>query len=110
MTQTRSPFPFVRLTKSHDLVLYLIQEELKAQKFFNGLADLGLGDSQYRPSLGTVILSQLHMDDGSDDILNFYHAIIAKRCRKIHDDHKSIMKQTMKVYAALVAEKERRKE
>jgi hypothetical protein len=49
------------------------------------------------------------MDDGSDEIFQFYYKLIEKRSNKINGDQKSLMKQTMKVYVELVAEKEKRK-
>jgi hypothetical protein len=62
MKHNSSHVPFVKLPTSTDLILYLIREELKSQKFFNDLAKLGLGDCFYQPYLGKVILAQLKME------------------------------------------------
>jgi hypothetical protein len=102
-------YPFVKLPETLDLTLYLIREDLKSQKLFCVLNDLGMGDCPYQPHLAKAILAQLNMDDGSDEIFNFYHQLIEKRCRKIQGDQKSLMNQTMKVYVELMNEKERRK-
>ncbi|HEY0655478.1 MAG TPA: hypothetical protein VGD65_20225 [Chryseosolibacter sp.] len=101
--------PFVRLPKSIDLTLYLIREDLKSQKLFSIIDQLNMGDCPYQPHLAKPILSQLNLDDGSDEIFQFYYRLIEKHARKLHGDQKSLMKQTMKVYLALMGEKERRK-
>jgi hypothetical protein len=105
----RSSFPMVKLPNCLDFALYLIREELKAEKFFNAMNDLGMVDCPYQPHLAKAILAQLKMDDGSDELYDFYYSLIEKRSGKIKGDQKSLMKQTMKVYVALVKEKERRK-
>jgi hypothetical protein len=43
----------------------------------------------------------MDLDDGSDDIFQFYYSVVEKRSRKIGMDNKSVMKQAMKVYAEL---------
>jgi hypothetical protein len=101
--------PFVKIPKSIDVVLYLIKEDLKSNRLFNIIDQLNMGDCPYQPHLAKPILSQLNMDDGSDEVYHFYQKLIEKRCKKIHGDQKSLMKQTMKVYVELVKEKERRK-
>jgi hypothetical protein len=106
--QTTMPLPSVKLPESLDLTLYLIHEELKCQKLFSIISKLGMGECLYQPHLGEVILAQLNMDDGSDELYQFYYKLIDKRCRKINGDEESIMKQTMKVYIELVAERERK--
>jgi hypothetical protein len=108
MKHNKARFPFVKLPASLDLVLFLISQDLKSHKLFNIVDQLGMGDCPYQPYLGKVILAQLNMDDGSDEIFQFYDKLIEKRCRKIDGDQKSMMKQTMKVYAELITEKERR--
>jgi hypothetical protein len=102
-------YPFVKLPQTLDLTLYLIREELKSQKLFRIMDDLGMGDCPYQPHLAKAILAQLNLDDGSDEIYAFYYKLIEKRCTKIQGDQRSLMKQTMKVYVELVKEKERRK-
>jgi hypothetical protein len=102
-------YPFVKLPQKLDLILYLIREELKSEKLFHIINDLGMGDCPYQPHLAKAILAQLNLDDGSDEIYNFYYQLIQKCCTKIQGDQKSLMKQTMKVYVELVKEKDRRK-
>jgi hypothetical protein len=108
MRNLRQPLPFVRLHKSVDLVLFLICEDLKSHKLFSVIDQLDMGDCPYQSYLGKAVLAQLNMDDGSDEIFQFYDTLIEKRCRKINGDQKSLMKQAMKVYGELMGEKEGR--
>ena len=48
------------------------------------------------------------MDDGSDEVFNFYYSLIEKRSKKIEADNDSVMRQAIKVYAELIMEKKRR--
>jgi hypothetical protein len=107
MQTSRTRLPFVKLPASLDLTLYLIREDLKSNKLFSVIDQLGMGDCPFQPHLAKAVLAQLNMDDGSDEIFQFYYKLIEKRCRKIGADQKSLMKQTMKVYAALVAERKK---
>ncbi len=98
-----------KLSDSLDLTLYLIREDLKSQKLFSILDQLDMGDCPYQPHLAKPILSQLKLDDGSDEIFQFYFRLIEKQSRKLQGDSRSLMKRTMKVYLALMSEKERRR-
>jgi hypothetical protein len=109
MKVKRVQLPFVKIPPELDLTLYLIKEELKSQKFFNGLHRIGIDDCYYQPRLGKVILNSLGLDDGSDEISDFYYKLIEKRSKKIHADNESVMRQAIKVYTDLMAEKTMRK-
>ena len=95
-------FPLVKLPYSIDKILYLIREELKSQKFFSSLQKCGIDDCYYQPQLGRLILQEMGLDDGSDEIFNTYCDIIEKRLKKVEPDGKTLMKQAMKVYVELV--------
>jgi hypothetical protein len=83
----------------------MIREDLKSQKYFDCQAELNGTDSPYRPHLAKLILKRMGVDDGSDEIFEFYFKVVAKRSKKIGEDNDSIMKQVMKVYAELLAQK-----
>lgn len=104
------PLPFVKLPASLDLTLYLIREDLKSHKLFSVINELGMGHCPYQPQLGKAVLAQLKMDDGSDEIFQFYYKLIEKRSKKIGPDNESMMKQVMKVYGKLVEEKQKRRD
>ena len=94
-------YPLVKLPRKIDHVLFLIQEELKSQKFFGDLEKVGFNDIQYQPHLGKLILMKMNLDDGSDEVFQWYYKIIERRKKKVKDG-KSVMKQVMKVYAELL--------
>ena len=99
-------YPLVKLPPKLDQIFFLIREELKSQKYFNTLYELGQTDNFYQPHLGKLILLLMDMDDGSDEIFQFYSAVVEKRSKKIGMDNKSVMKQVMKVYEELMERRE----
>jgi hypothetical protein len=102
-------YPLVKLPPSIDLTLFLIREELKSQKFFNGLQKVGLHDCYYQAHLVKAILYHVGLDDGTDATFEFYYKLIEKRSKKIEANNDSVMKQAFKVYMELMMEKRRRK-
>lgn len=96
-------YPLVKLPQSIDEILYLIREDLKCQKYFDGQAELNGTDSPYRPHLAKLILQRMNLDDGSDEVFEMYYKLVEKRSKKIGEDNDSIMKQVMRLYAELVA-------
>jgi hypothetical protein len=95
----------INLPHPIDTTLYLIREELKSQKFFNTLHKAGIDDCYYQPRLDKLILRQLGMDDGSDEVFELFYRIIEKRLRKVKPNNESITKQAMRVYVDLVRAK-----
>jgi hypothetical protein len=102
-------YPLVKLPPSTQTILYLISQELKIRRFFNALHKAGIDDVYFEPHLDKLILAQMEMDDGSDEIMEWFNRIIDKRSRKIEPNSESVMKQAMKVYTELVWEKRKRK-
>jgi hypothetical protein len=94
-------YPLIKLPKKLDMILYLIREELKSEKFFGDLEKIGFTDNQYQPHLGKLILMKMKLDDGSDEVFEWYYEIIERRKKKVKDG-KSLMKQVMKVYGEMV--------
>lgn len=101
-------FPLCKLPQKIDLTLFLIREELKSQKFFDGLHKAGIDDCYFQAHLGKVILGNVGLDADSEEVTDFYYKLIEKRSKKIEADSESIMKQAFKVYVDLMAEKKRR--
>ncbi|MBL0739949.1 hypothetical protein [Chryseolinea lacunae] len=102
-------YPFVQLTNKVDITLYLIREELKSYKFFGVLAKLGIDGCFYQPNLDKLILARVGLDVDKEESIEFYITLMEKRSKKIIDNGKSVMKQALKVYRALLAERDRRK-
>jgi hypothetical protein len=94
--------PLTALPPATDLILYLIREELKSQKFFRILQKAGIDDIYLQPHMGKAILMCMGLDDGKDKTFDFYYRLIKKRSKKIGMDKESIMKQAVKVYEELV--------
>ena len=96
---------FLKLPENVELVLILIQTELKTRKFFNGLAKVGLDDCYLRPNLDSVIMQCLDMDDGEDDTFLVYDGIMEKSSRRIVDEE-GVVRQALRVLRELVEAKE----
>jgi len=62
----------VKLPSDTELILYMIKEELKSVKLFNGLARVGLDDCFFQPRFGTLVLSYIGFDERPDDLFRFY--------------------------------------
>jgi hypothetical protein len=103
-------FPLVKLPQKVDYCLFLIKEELKSRRFFEGLHSVGLDDVYLQPHLDRLILKTIGLDDGTDETSEFYFKIMERRSRKIDADNDSIVTQALKVYVELVAERKRRKQ
>jgi len=98
----------VKLPANIDLILFLIQEELKTTRLFNGLSDLGLNDCFYQSHFATVILASAGFKERPDDLYGFYLDLINRRSKKIKPDHDSVVRQAFKVYIDLMIEKKNR--
>ena len=103
-------FPLVRLPQKVDYCLFLIKEELKSRRFFEGLHSVGLDDVYLQPHLDRLILKSVGLDDGTDETGEFYYKIMERRSKKIDADNDSIVTQALKVYIELVTERKRRKQ
>lgn len=102
-------FPLVKLPQKVDYCLFLIKEELKSRRFFEGLHSVGLDDVYLQPHLDKLILNSVGLDDGTDETSEFYFKIMERRSKKIGSDNDSIVTQALKVYMELIAERRRRK-
>lgn len=92
----------VKLPPDIDMLLFLIQEELKSTRLFNGLAQAGLHDGSYQPHLGPLILATAGFPHRPDELYEFYLTLLNKRSEKITDDSESITRQAFKVYVELM--------
>lgn len=109
MTNNKSATPLTKLPHKIDYTLFLIKEELKSRKFFDGLHSVGVDDIYFQPHLDTLILKSVGLDDGTDETAEFYFEIMERRSKKIEADNDSIVEQAVKVYVELVGEKKRKK-
>ena len=98
----------VKLPSDIELILFMIKEELKNTKFFNGLGKVGLEDCFYQSHFGELVLGYMGFDDIPDDLLEFYCDLIDKYSEKIEEDNKLITKYAFDVYGEILIEKKRR--
>ncbi|MFZ6009583.1 MAG: hypothetical protein ACOYXT_04485 [Bacteroidota bacterium] len=90
------------LSPLNNRVLSMLREDLKAQKLFRTLSQLGIEDCPYQPDLSTLVLTELGLEDGSDEILSFYYSLIDRHCSKIEPNSDSINAHALAIYKALM--------
>ena len=108
MNQQSLQTPLLKLPRQTEMLILLIKEELKSNKFFNGLAKIGLEDCYYQPNLSNIILAQAGFEDCPDDLMNFYVELVEKHSEQIENDNDSITKEALDLYMELMMEKKRR--
>lgn len=109
MTLNKIGSSLLRLTDEAEISLYLIGEELKCRKFFNGLLELGLDNCYYQPNLDKLIMAFVGLPDDTDDSYDFYYNVIEKHSKLITANKESVKQQALEVYSKLTAEVRRRK-
>jgi hypothetical protein len=100
--------PIVKIPSETELVLFLIREELKNSKLFSGLHIAGLEDCPYQSYFGSVVMAYVGLDDGSDEITEFYTKLVDKYTESIEPDNDTIMKCAFDLYTELIVEKKKR--
>lgn len=93
-----------------EIVLILISEELKSRQFFSTLQHLGLDDSWCQPRLDDAILTCLGLNDTTNEIFDFYYAIMNEHADKIDQSIESISEQAKEVYAKLTVRQQTQRE
>jgi hypothetical protein len=96
------------LPAKNELVLFLIREDLKSTKLFNGLANVGLGESCYQTHFAAPVLSYAGFNDVPDDLHEFYLELIEHHSEQIEPDEHTMSKHAFNVYVELMMEKRRR--
>jgi hypothetical protein len=90
-------------------ILSLISQELKIRRMINGLQKAGIESCSFEPSLDSIILAEMGIDDGSDKTIAHYCKVIDRESAKIKPNRKSIKNQSVKVYRELLARHAKRK-
>lgn len=100
MKQKTTRYPLVKLPSNIQLVLYLIQEELKSRKLFHALRHAALTDCPYQPCLDTLILQTLRFPQPlADEMYLHYSDILDKRSGKLTPEN--FTRQAFKAYLEL---------
>jgi hypothetical protein len=107
MDRAKFTLPLVKLPSDTEIVLYLIKEELKSHKFFNGLRGVGLDDCFYQPNLSTLIIGYTGLADELDEPFEFYYKLLEKYSEEMEADNESVTKLALNVYMDLISEKKR---
>lgn len=100
--------PLVKLPSDIDLILFMIREELKSTKLFNGLAHIGLEDFSLQCHLSIPVLAYMGFEERPDDLLEFYTDLISRYSEKVEADNDVIMKCVFDVYMEMIIEKKKR--
>jgi hypothetical protein len=86
---------------SANVITYLIREELKSRKFFEGLRDLGLDDAFYQVDLLDLIMAGLGLEPESQDDYNFCHTALRKHSIRVVEDRDELLNEAKRVYRIL---------
>lgn len=101
-------YPHVRLPKKIDQLLYILSQDLKNNKVFDDLANVGFDDSQGRSDFTFMILDII-FKEATDELANVYLTLLIKHTKKLKDMRRSsLTKQALKFYIDLIVEKKKR--
>ena len=85
-----------------ELLLYLLKEELKMNRFFTDLHALGLeNNSRYQLELSPLILTYLGYEM-TDPVIDLYVELLDKHTAALTPDRHTILRQATLLYAELV--------
>lgn len=110
MQTEKFTYPLIRLPRKVEITLFLIQEELKSYKLFEGLHAAGLEDSYYQTHLNKLIMHYTGLDEDSDEEFSQYQHLLEKHGKKIEADRSTISKRTLEVYIDLMILKRKKME
>jgi hypothetical protein len=102
--------PLAKLPQSADTLLFLISQELKIRRLFNGLHKAGIEECYFEPCLDRLILAEIGIEDVTDEVMEYYCNVMDKRSRKIKSNRESIMKQALKAYRELIVKRASQKD
>jgi hypothetical protein len=98
----RYRYPLFRHSEHMEEVLFLIREQLKSRRFFNAMRSLGVGESIGEVHLEALILHMMEIDDGSDEVINFFSMLLDKHSQEFDEDLDTLDKSAVVVYSQLV--------
>lgn len=74
-----------------DVILFLLQKELKGGKISQLCTPLGIYSELFYPNLGTLILSLMDLPYRSESLMNWYEKKLIKWSRKVDLDNQNAM-------------------
>lgn len=103
-----SEYPYVRLPKKIDQTMLLLCEELRNNRFFNGIEKIGFEDYSSRSHF-TFLILDLIFGEAPDELADLYLNLLEKYTKKLkNNDRKTITKQAFRFYIDLMTEKRMR--
>lgn len=82
-----------------DVILFLLQKELKGGKVSQLFAPLGINDEFFYPNLGTLILSLMDLPYRTESIVNWYEKKLHKWSSKVDlNNHSDMAEITLDFY------------
>lgn len=100
--------PLVKLPSDVELILFIIKEDLKNTKLFNGLESAGLSDCFYQADFSALVLGYMGFHEIPDDLREFYGDLISRYSEKIEPDNTVITEYAIEVYNEILVEKKKR--
>lgn len=73
----------IKLPGNVEVTLFLIKEELKTRKFFNGLSQIDLDGSFYQADLSQLVLTTIGFDERPDDLYDFYFRLMERHSERL---------------------------
>jgi len=98
----------VKLPSYTELTLFIIKEDLKNTRLFNGLESAGLTDCFYRADFAALVLGYMGFNEIPDSLHEFYADLISRYSEKIEPDNRVIMEYALEVYNEILVEKKKR--
>jgi len=95
--------PLVKLPSSIQTIIFLLKEDIKSQKLFNSLREIGLYDSPYQSDLSSVILPTIGLDCSNDETIALYIALLKKYSAASEPDDSSFTEHAFHLYTELRA-------
>ena len=99
-------YPIPSLPTTEELLLYLISEDLKSRRFFDGLRELGLDDAYYQAELCTLILIYARLSPEPNEAVDFYYHLLGKYAEHLPPNTTALLKAANKVYKELMVFKD----
>ncbi|MBL0740992.1 hypothetical protein [Chryseolinea lacunae] len=94
--------PLLKLPTNTEIVLYLLKEELKMNRFFTDLDNMGVQNhSDYQLELSPLVFACMGLE-GSDETFERYVLLLIKHTENVGPDNDTLMKVALAFYADLV--------
>jgi hypothetical protein len=89
------------------VIVYLISQELKSRKFFEGLREIGLDDDFYQTDLLELIMASLGIISDSTEQYTFCYNLLNKHSTHVVEDTDELLDEAKRVYGILLRHAQR---